>query len=291
MSRWFRFYDDAVNDPKVQALPGDIFKSWVNLLCLASKCDGLIKSTAEAAWWLRKNETKSAEIIKTLVAASLLDELDDGIYTPHNWKDRQYQSDSSSERVQRHRDKRAAAGLAPQWQPSPALRADIYARDGRKCVYCASTDDLTIDHRTPEMRGGTHEPENLQTACRRCNASKRDLTHEEFVTRSDNGTLLKRPQSTEQNTTEKKDGASAPPVDEDADLFRRGKQVLGAKAGSLIARLKLAKGGSISHARAVIEQASTKQNPREYVGAAIAGNRNGTRNLQPNGEPFPDGII
>ena len=35
--KWFRFYHDAIDDPKVQRLPGDVFKFWVNLLCLASR--------------------------------------------------------------------------------------------------------------------------------------------------------------------------------------------------------------------------------------------------------------
>ncbi len=85
-----------------------------------------------------------------------------------------------------------------------------------------------------------------------------------------------------------KDGASAPPIDPDADLFRRGKEVLGADAGSLIARLKKAKGGSIPQTRAVIEQASTKQNPREYVGRVMNGPARATT---PEGQPFPEGII
>lgn len=70
---------------------------------------------------------------------------------------------------------------------------------------------------------------------------------------------------------EKKDGADAPPIDPDADLFRRGKEVLGKEAGSLIARLKRAKKGSIPQTRAALEQASTKENPREYIGAVLKG--------------------
>lgn len=85
-----------------------------------------------------------------------------------------------------------------------------------------------------------------------------------------------------------KDGADAPPIDPDADLFRRGKEVLGPDAGSLIARLKKSKGGSIPHTRAVIEQASTKENPREYVGRVMNG---AARATTAEGLPFPDGVI
>lgn len=65
-------------------------------------------------------------------------------------------------------------------------------------------------------------------------------------------------------------GAAAPP-DPEKELFERGKQVLGRNAGGQIAKLKAAKGGSIALARAAIEQASTKQDPGEYIAAVIRG--------------------
>lgn len=78
-----------------------------------------------------------------------------------------------------------------------------------------------------------------------------------------------RVQSTE---TEKKDAAdAAPSVDPEKDLFRRGKEVAGKDAGGLIARLLKAKKNNVSLARAAVETAATKQNPREYIGAVIAG--------------------
>jgi len=54
-------------------------------------------------------------------------------------------------------------------------------------------------------------------------------------------------------------------------LFRRGKQVLGPDSGGLIKKLLNAKQGVVAHAQAAIEMASTKENPREYVGAVIRG--------------------
>ena len=64
---------------------------------------------------------------------------------------------------------------------------------------------------------------------------------------------------------------AAPPIDPDKELFDRGKQVLGKSAGGQIVKLKAAKGGNIALARAAIEQASTKQNPSEYIAAVIRG--------------------
>jgi hypothetical protein len=63
----------------------------------------------------------------------------------------------------------------------------------------------------------------------------------------------------------------ASPADLEKELFDRGKQVLGKSAGGLIVKLKNAKGGNVNLARAAIEQASTKQNPAEFIAACIKG--------------------
>lgn len=57
----------------------------------------------------------------------------------------------------------------------------------------------------------------------------------------------------------------------EAELFDRGKAVLGASAGGLIRNLLKAKGGNIALARAAIEQASTKQSPKEFIGRIVSG--------------------
>jgi hypothetical protein len=61
------------------------------------------------------------------------------------------------------------------------------------------------------------------------------------------------------------------PPDPDADLFRRGREVLGREAGGLVARVKRAKNGSVPLTRAAIETAATKDNPREYLGRIVSG--------------------
>jgi hypothetical protein len=35
MSQWLRLYTDLINDPKVQLLPAEDFKGWINILCIA----------------------------------------------------------------------------------------------------------------------------------------------------------------------------------------------------------------------------------------------------------------
>ena len=52
------------------------------------------------------------------------------------------------------------------------VRLVVYERDGWRCVTCGSGDDLTIDHITPWILGGSDGPANLQTMCRPCNCRK-----------------------------------------------------------------------------------------------------------------------
>jgi len=68
-------------------------------------------------------------------------------------------------------------------------------------------------------------------------------------------------------------GAEAPPDPSvpEREYFARGRDVLGSEAGGLIAKILKAKGGNVALARAVLEQASQKQNPREYAAAACRG--------------------
>lgn len=200
--RWLRLYDDVINDPKVLKLPEATRWHWVALLCVASKHNGSLPPLDEIAFYLRVTTSKATVILTTLVKAGLLDKLEAG-FSPHNWSGRQYVSDSSAERVRRHREKRAAAGLQSQWTAPKALREAVYARDGHRCIYCGSEERLSLDHRTPEIRGGNHDMDNLATACLSCNGAKRDMTETEY---REYVTLLKRPQTTEQNTDDDRIG-------------------------------------------------------------------------------------
>jgi hypothetical protein len=103
LGRWFRLYDNTVDDPKVQQLSAENFRGLVNLWCLASKNDGKIPSVNDVAFRLRMSKKKAEKIIAALTASGLIDDTDEGL-TPHNWSSRQFKSDTSNERVQRHRE-------------------------------------------------------------------------------------------------------------------------------------------------------------------------------------------
>lgn len=53
-----------------------------------------------------------------------------------------------------------------------AVRQFIYDRDGRRCLHCGTTTELSLDHIHPYSLGGSDEPDNLQTLSRPCNSKK-----------------------------------------------------------------------------------------------------------------------
>jgi hypothetical protein len=54
------------------------------------------------------------------------------------------------------------------------VRWDVFKRDQFRCVYCGSQENLVIDHGDPFAHGGEDDVANFVTACRLCNAGKRD---------------------------------------------------------------------------------------------------------------------
>ena len=51
-------------------------------------------------------------------------------------------------------------------------RRSVFKRDGSKCVYCGSTENLTLGHKIPWAKGGRNTIENMQVECYECNYGK-----------------------------------------------------------------------------------------------------------------------
>lgn len=118
--RWFRFYDDVVNDPKVQSLPADLFKSWINILCVASKNGGVLPELSHLAFALRCDLDAVTEMSQALQQVGLLDKKGSKLI-PHNWNKRQFKSDTSAERTKRYRDNKRDVTVTP---PDTDYRTD-----------------------------------------------------------------------------------------------------------------------------------------------------------------------
>lgn len=112
MSRWFRFYDDAINDPKILKLSDNLFRVWVGILCAASKNDGQLPVIDDLALMIRIKPEKMRAALEALAKAGLID-TDGVISSPHNWNGRQYKSDVSTERVKRFRNAKRNVSETP----------------------------------------------------------------------------------------------------------------------------------------------------------------------------------
>jgi len=116
---WFRLYDELLDDPKVQKLSPDDFRSYVNLLCLANRNDGRLPEMEEVSFALRVTLDGALTVVERLVIATLIDKRSGGAnglhYAPHGWQKRQYKSDTSAERTRRYRKRHSdVTGDAPE---------------------------------------------------------------------------------------------------------------------------------------------------------------------------------
>lgn len=64
-------------------------------------------------------------------------------------------------------------------QVSRIVAARIFERDGFRCRYCGSGNDLSIDHIVPQKSEKNDSMENLVTCCRSCNSRKGARTPEQ----------------------------------------------------------------------------------------------------------------
>lgn len=154
-SPWFRYHANVINSKRVQKLPDDLFKFWINcqsMLCLenvgasgkmppAEDCAYLVRMSVEqlvhnyeklvdAGLMVKRIETKCNENVtenetKSTVSSSkneTLFETEKYNYFLKNWGKKQYKSDSSTERVKRFRERsKDVTGNAPR---SDQIRSD-----------------------------------------------------------------------------------------------------------------------------------------------------------------------
>jgi hypothetical protein len=108
VSRWWRAYDDAVDNPKLLLLTDKQHRTWFNLMCVASANGGVLPDIKVVAVKLRMTPAKARAAIEELKTAILFDDVD-GVTQPHNWNSRQYKSDvtdpTNATRQQRYRDR------------------------------------------------------------------------------------------------------------------------------------------------------------------------------------------
>lgn len=102
--KWFRFYADALRNPKVAQLSDREFRLWVSLLSVAAENDGIIPPLEQLKHVLKARLDHLSTALERLIILRLIDR-SEGHYTPHSWDKFQYKSDTSTPRVTLHRAK------------------------------------------------------------------------------------------------------------------------------------------------------------------------------------------
>lgn len=156
--QWFRFYHEALEDPKVQLLPPRLFKAWVNILCAASVNNprGTLPLTSDLAFLMRIDERRCTRICAELVKRGLLDRDDDGTLRPHNWQGRQPNSDDVALRVRRHRNVTSVVTETPGVTDFPSAAVTVTLAEEKQSteeVNAESTNVLSgADAPSPRVR-------------------------------------------------------------------------------------------------------------------------------------------
>lgn len=100
-NQWLRLYAEFATDPKVQMLSEADQRRYIMLLCL--RCNGNeTLHDEEVAFQLRISNDEWKQTKERLITKNLINEDS----KPTAWDERQYISDSSTERVARHRKKK-----------------------------------------------------------------------------------------------------------------------------------------------------------------------------------------
>lgn len=102
---WFRLYSEFATDPKVQMLSEANQRRYIMLLCLRCSNGDETLQDEEVAFQLRISNEEWAATKAVFVSKGLT--LEDN--SPAAWDKRQYRSDSSAERVRKHRENKKRA--------------------------------------------------------------------------------------------------------------------------------------------------------------------------------------
>lgn len=135
---WFRYHASALDNPRVQGLSSELFRTWINLQCILAQektaASGKLPKADDLSFRLRKSVEETVRNLEDLVKSGLLkskcvtdgdgngdESVTDGDGNGHqnsleifqqekeyflkNWGNKQYKSDSSSERTKRYRER------------------------------------------------------------------------------------------------------------------------------------------------------------------------------------------
>lgn len=102
---WFRLYSEFSHDPKVQMMSEAMQRRYIMIMCLRCSNDLVTLHETEIAFHLRVTDADLAETKQLFISKGFIDDK----WNLMNWDKRQFKSDSSAERVARHRASKKTA--------------------------------------------------------------------------------------------------------------------------------------------------------------------------------------
>lgn len=149
----------------------------------------LDKAVSEAKYFRAKyNECSSELTMSQIESKNLLEELREAnTQLRYERNKEQIEKDKVKAKLLEKKKKREIEKLAlqelidegeifPEANKRPPIPKDVvdtvWNRDGGKCVYCGSNENLHLDHIIPFSKGGDTSVENSQLLCQKCNLEK-----------------------------------------------------------------------------------------------------------------------
>ena len=149
----------------------------------------LDKAVSEAKYFRAKyNECSSELTMSQIESKNLLEKLREAnTQLQYERNKEQIEKDKIKAKLLEKKKKREIEKLAlqelidegeifPEANKRPPIPKDVvdtvWNRDGGKCVYCGSNENLHLDHIIPFSKGGDTSIENLQLLCQKCNLEK-----------------------------------------------------------------------------------------------------------------------
>ena len=140
---WFRMYSEFATDPKVQMMSEADQRRFVMLLCLRCSNDDVTLHDDEVEFQLRISNDEWMRSKALFLQKELINEDN----TPTAWNKRQFVSDSSAERVRKHRDKKKKeakqACNVTATPPEAEAEAEAEAEEKRSALLAAGQPDAT----------------------------------------------------------------------------------------------------------------------------------------------------
>ncbi len=156
--RWFRFYDEFVDDPKIAMMSESEQLLWVKALCLAnnSKVRGVILlSDSEICWKLRISVEQWSSAMDKFRAKGMIEHCEGG-YAIANWQKRQFASDDVTARTSAHKKKKKTERERSFSVPGNVLRTDTDTESESENI---REERVTAHHATVDF---SHQAESEQ---------------------------------------------------------------------------------------------------------------------------------